>query len=483
LGNHGGDGDYGHYAHNGGGNSNNNNDGNSSSSNGYGTYDRSGGNYPGGAGSSSSYADNGRSNYNSSNAYPPSTNFNNNSSSSSSSSSSAYNGNYNNHNSGGHGQGATAVVATKKPPAPPEILDTSSLKGRTDIKDFHAELSRVFGHHGFRAGQKQCVEAALLGRDVFCLMPTGGGKSVVYQLPAWCNRGLAVVFSPLISLIQDQVDALIAIGIRAVQLASSNDPQDNRDTFAEIARMQTENDVCNEAPNTIKMLYITPERFSKSDGLRDVLKRLAVKGMLSRFVVDEAHCLSNWGHEFRPDYLSLKLLRSTCPGVPIMALTATANRLVVDDCKKLLHMQNEYTFSMSYNRTNLRYAVRQKTSKIAQDIAKIVQARRKDTGIIYCLSKRDCETVAEALKKEIPAMRGEIDFYHADVSEQERKRRQNSWSRGDIKVRPPRRWRFVSWPFTPFSPRFARRGHTAVIRCCARRLPSAWASTSPTCGT
>lgn len=307
-------------------------------------------------------------------------------------------------------------------------------------KDHMIELQSRFGHRGYRLGQKECVEAALSGRDVFCLMPTGGGKSIVYQLPAWCCPGIAVVFSPLVSLIQDQVDAMKAIGIRAVFLSSAQSNQDIQSLISEMRGYCFNSSVTSfceqDDEQLVKMLYITPEKFSKSDQLRRLLELLSQKRLLSRFVIDETHCLSQWGHDFRPDYLQLKRLRELYPQVPIMALTATANQSVVADCMRTLGMRNPFLHTQSFDRKNLRYSVKRKESdkKVIQEIGDFVLRKRDKSGIIYCLSKKDCEQLANDLKRQIPAMRNQITYYHADLAATDKERRQRSWSKGDIKV-------------------------------------------------
>ena len=310
-------------------------------------------------------------------------------------------------------------------------------------KDHNVVIKHVFGHTTFRTGQRECIEAALAGRDVFCLMPTGGGKSIVYQLPAVCCHGLAVVFSPLVSLIQDQVDQMEALGIRAAYMSAEKESE-NRAIMDEVFRYGNSQSTLTQSDfrtshsrEPIKLLYVTPERLAKSDYLKRGLTSLANKGMLSRFVVDEAHCMSQWGHDFRPDYLALRQLKNSFPGIPIMALTATANRNVIADSVRNLQMREPFLFTMSFNRSNLSYTVKKKDGgkKLMKDIADFIKARAGLTGIVYCFSTKDCEDVCKGLQEELPSMRNQITFYHAKVEPQsERQKRQRLWSNGQVKV-------------------------------------------------
>jgi superfamily II DNA helicase RecQ len=309
-------------------------------------------------------------------------------------------------------------------------------------RDYMSEVKRVFGHNSFRHGQRECIEAALSGRDVFCLMPTGGGKSLVYQLPAICCPGLAVVFSPLISLIQDQVEAMTAVGIRAVSFASNmstNGSYNLNDSFADVENRALFDELRNmrgdQGDNDIKMLYITPEKFSKSEYLKRVLKGLCSRGLLSRFVIDEAHCMSQWGHDFRPDYLSLRQIREEFPSVPIMALTATANKNVVNDSIETIRMRDPFMHTQSFNRPNITYSVKAKNKNtLKEDIPNYIRARLHLSGIVYCLSRKDTETVSDLLQEAIPELRRKITFYHADLPTEERERRQRAWCKGDVRV-------------------------------------------------
>jgi bloom syndrome protein len=192
--------------------------------------------------------------------------------------------------------------------------------------------------------------------------------------------------------------------------------------------------ITEDIDNCIKLLYITPEKLNRSDAIKNLFITLYNARMLARFVIDEAHCVSQWGHDFRSDYLCLNSLRKNYPLVPIMALTATANQKVVEDTITLLQMRMPFRHTQSFNRTNLHYTVIKKDNSVINKIKTIIQSRMGQSGIIYCLSKKDTESLTEELIKEIPSMKRQITFYHADVSPDIKEKRQKDWSKGDIKV-------------------------------------------------
>src|SRR5687767_7445636 len=235
-----------------------------------------------------------------------------------------------------------------------------------------AELKRVFGYDRFRPLQQEIVEALLADRDAFVLMPTGGGKSLCYQLPALLTDGMAVVVSPLIALMKDQVDRLEALGVAATFINSSLDPGENRRRQAAVARGE------------VKLLYVAPERLVMPSFL-DLLKQTK----LSFFAVDEAHCISEWGHDFRPEYRELRQLRQRFPGVPLAAFTATATQRVQADILSQLGLEDADHFRGSFDRPNLFYAVRPKQG--AYDQLATYLKLRPGSGIVYCGSRATTE--------------------------------------------------------------------------------------------
>ena len=243
-----------------------------------------------------------------------------------------------------------------------------------------AVLKRRFGHDAFRPLQERAIRLALAGRDTVVLMPTGGGKSLCYQLPALARDGLTLVVSPLIALMKDQVDALRARGIAAGCLNSSM----RSDEAGEVRRAALRGD--------LKLLYVAPERVALP-GFPDFLRRLGV-GFVA---VDEAHCISQWGHEFRPDYLTLGALREEVPEVPFMALTATATPRVRADVAGRLGMDDPEFLVASFNRPNIRYGVRPKRRSLPVLIS-MLRERAGESAIVYCLSRRETENVAAALR-------------------------------------------------------------------------------------
>ena len=284
-----------------------------------------------------------------------------------------------------------------------------------------AEVNRrVFGNESFLENQEPTMNATLSQRDVFCLMPTGGGKSLCFQLTALVTGGVTVVVMPLVSLMQDQSDQLLALGIETSMFTASTTVDEQRSIYADLE---------NHPPST-NLLFVTPEKITKSDRLLSCLELLNANGFLTKFTIDEAHCVSQWGHDFRKDYLSLRTLRKKFPTVPILALTATATSEVMNDVVRQLHMRRPVILRRSFDRPNLKFEVVPKVKKaLVDDIARLIKTQfAGQCGIVYCLAKAECEQLADDLRR-----RG-ISATHYHAGEEDRATIQRSWMNDVIHV-------------------------------------------------
>jgi len=280
------------------------------------------------------------------------------------------------------------------------------------VDDLHLTLKTTFGYNAFRPLQREIIDTALADRDVFALLPTGGGKSLCFQLPALHRAGLTVVVSPLIALMKDQVDQLQAAGVAATYLNSSVGADEARSRLKGLHRGEW------------RLLYVAPERL-----MLDEWKENLASWNVTALAIDEAHCVSEWGHDFRPEYRQLSRLRSLLPDVPFMALTATATERVRADIIKHLGLRDPAVFVASFNRPNLTYRVLAKDQPLRQ-IIDFVRKREEESGIIYCASRATAERTAEAL-----AGRGfSARAYHAGLDAGERSRNQEAFLRDDVKI-------------------------------------------------
>lgn len=301
-----------------------------------------------------------------------------------------------------------------------------------DILDF--TNAYVFGNPVFRSKQKEISQCALSGKDIFVLMPTGGGKSLCYQLPAVISRGVTIVVTPLLSLMQDQVQSLCTLNCGGVPTSYLSSQQTLKESRAVHAELQKDNPC-------LKLLFVTPEQLVSSEKLKDTLRTLFSNGKLARLVVDECHCVSQWGHDFRPEYKQIgQVKQKYFPGLPVTALTATATPSVRSDVIQSLKMTNFESFVVSFFRENLTMRVIPKDYKKDPEseipawearILEYVQRRGDQSGIVYCLSRDDCEAMACMLNNvaQVPSA-----HYHAGMTAGQRTAVQNKWRSGEIKV-------------------------------------------------
>lgn len=273
-------------------------------------------------------------------------------------------------------------------------------------------LKTVFGFHDFRPPQQEVIERVLAGEDVFLVMPTGGGKSLCYQIPALHRDGVAVVVSPLIALMKDQVDALIANGVQAACLNSSLSATDAGKVFQQLDK------------GTLDLLYVAPERLM----MPEFLERLGTL-KLALFAIDEAHCISQWGHDFRPEYTQLGRLRPVFPGVPIVAMTATADPETRKDILGQLGLTDAAVFVAGFDRPNITYTVIPKQKPLAQ-LGSFLRNRRDEAGIVYALSRKRVDQVA----KQLQASGFSAAAYHAGLPDDQRRRVQEAFQRDDIRI-------------------------------------------------
>jgi ATP-dependent DNA helicase RecQ len=283
---------------------------------------------------------------------------------------------------------------------------------RFNPRSLLAPLKEYFGFTSFRPLQEDIIRDALTDKDVFAVLPTGGGKSLCFQLPALLRPGLTVVVSPLIALMKDQVDALQAAGVPATFLNSSLEADQSRPRLRGLHSGE------------FKLLYVAPERLMLSGFLED-LRRWNV----SLFAIDEAHCISEWGHDFRPEYRQLASLRGHFANVPMMALTATATERVRGDIVQQLHLRSPARYLASFNRPNLTYRVSAKSGAYTQ-ILNFTRARPRDSGIVYCQARK----TAEALARKLTADGVSAAPYHAGLTATDRTRNQEAFLRDEVRV-------------------------------------------------
>ena len=287
---------------------------------------------------------------------------------------------------------------------------------------------KVFGNASFRPMQAEIIESVMEGKDdVFVIMPTGGGKSLLYQLPAVLSKGVTIVISPLLALIEDQVSALISMstgGVPTAYLSSSSTQTMFKMVCQDLNR-------CRRGLEPfLKLLYLTPERIIGSDSTFEIVDALYQNEFLARFVVDEAHCVSQWGHDFRKEYGKLGLLKERFPDVPVVALTATARSKVAKNVRDILGIPSARCFNAGFERKNLYFAVVPKTANHYDQVLHYVNTKKGQCGIVYAMTRAETQDIANHLRKHGVS----ADYYHAGQAGKERKQVQAAWLKGKVDV-------------------------------------------------
>ncbi len=277
-------------------------------------------------------------------------------------------------------------------------------------KDLLVKLKTNFGYDSFRLQQKAIIENVLAKKDTLVIMPTGGGKSICFQLPALFFDGITLVISPLIALMKDQVDSLKANGIPATYYNSSQSSEEQEKVFDAIIN------------KTVKLVYVAPESLA-------LLQNVLNQQYISCVAIDEAHCISSWGHDFRPSYKQLSFLKKTLPEVPIVALTATADKATQEDILTQLAVPNATKYVSSFNRENISLEVRSANDRV-QQIIKFINKKPNDAGIIYCLSRKATEQLASKLKQQNINAKA----YHAGLAFEERAKTQEDFIKDDVQI-------------------------------------------------
>ncbi|XP_066446841.1 ATP-dependent DNA helicase Q1 isoform X2 [Eleutherodactylus coqui] len=305
-----------------------------------------------------------------------------------------------------------------------EVVEDWSREDFSWSQKVKEELQNSFHLNTFRNLQLETINATMGGKDVFLIMPTGGGKSLCYQLPAVCSTGFTLVICPLVSLMEDQLMVLERLTVSSTSLNAASSKDHVKWVHSEMI----------DRNSRLKLLYVTPEKIAKSKLFMSRLEKAYQAGRLARIAIDEVHCCSQWGHDFRPDYKTLGILRRQFPNAPLIGLTATATSHVLQDVQKLLCVQRPLRFTASFNRPNLFYQVRNKPSSandFIEDIVKLINGRYKEqSGIIYCFSQKDSEQVTISLQK----LGIRAGTYHANMEARDKSKVHTLWTENKIQV-------------------------------------------------